>query len=461
MLTTLTTLKRKHDDQNNGGGKLDIATQEAAPLIAPIDNKILKRFHHRTDPTLWNQYHALQQRSLYGQRIFGRKINFSARSLLPLYQCPTNQIYRFYLDNDKDCFPFYCSYAHNAYGGKLLTVGDENGRISFLRTDKTNSSQDSIYHDIFKAHTTAILDVKWSTDDTTLATASGDRNICLWDVESKVCLAVLKGHKSSLNSINWHPTNQNLLVSASKDGSFRIWDTRYRQIDRDDSNDRLPIYDSIKTVSDAHGDQIMQKKRVSKSVARPKYLDRSVTCALFMNNSEEKIITSGCYDGAIKLWDCRAGRNPSAIARTVFAGKSGRPRGVIDIKMDNSGTRLFSLCMDHSIYMHYLTDLSRPAQQYTDPDYNANSFFIKLAVSPDDRFIMAGSTVKSVFAWEVDRPKAPAVQFAGHSAVVTSVSWCHTDINQFASCSDDLSTRIWNVDFDKQTDMETSNDSVT
>ncbi|KAG0168876.1 hypothetical protein DFQ30_004214 [Apophysomyces sp. BC1015] len=320
---------------------------------------------------------------------------------------------------------------HSAHGGKLLAVTDEERRVALVRTDRDNSAANAGHHTAFYAHNNTVLDVNWSYDDSMLLTGSADRLMRIWDVETQNCMATFEGHNMSLRSVNWHPTNPG-----------KIWDTRYRQIRREE-DDWVPVYAPIKTVYDTQ-ERAKPKKRKQVHTSP----DVSVTCALFLKHEEEKVVSCNS-NGTVKLWDCRAGRDATPISTTVYEGPSGRPRGISDLKLDSSGTRLFSLCMDHSVYMHYLVDLSRPARRYTDPAYNSNSFFIKLALSPDDRFILAGSNSQSVFAWEVDRPQSKAVQLKGHQCEVTSVAWSHTSINEFASCSDDCTVRIWNVDFNK------------
>ena len=36
----------------------------------------------------------------------------------------------------------------------------------------------------------------------------------------------MKGHNDSVDQLCWHPSNGNLLVTASGDRSIRIWDAR-------------------------------------------------------------------------------------------------------------------------------------------------------------------------------------------------------------------------------------------
>lgn len=155
----------------------------------------------------------------------------------------------------------------------------------------------------------------------------------------------------------------------------------------------------------------------------------------------------------IKIWDCRAGRDARPIEISGYDGPSIRPRGIADMKLDRSGTRLFSLCLDQryrvslgcyclsrptdrssrSVYMYHLSNISRPTRRYTDPDYTANTFFVKLDLSPDDQFILSGSSRGPVFVWEIERPNDGAVQFKGHKREATSISWCKKDITQVNS----------------------------
>ncbi|GAA5814928.1 hypothetical protein MFLAVUS_008431 [Mucor flavus] len=397
------------------------------------------------DPNQISIHRALKQRSTSTRR-FGRTFNVSARFVLPLFQCPSNNIFQFIFPDHELCTPFYCDYSHQACDGQLLAVADEDGRLSILRTDKDNHISNLEYHNSFYCHRHAMTDVKWSKDDTMLATASIDRVIRLWDAETKTSLAEFAGHNDCVRSVNWHPTNEHLIITGSKDGSYKIWDTRFNQKVSDDNIDdtTVAVYSAIKTVTNAHSDVKTTNKTSKKSGFQSRII-RSVTCAMFLNSDEDKVISSGSVDGTIKLWDVRAGRTPKAIETAVFENEQGRKHGITDMKIDHSGTRLFSSCLDNSIYMNYLSDLSKPARRFIDPDYKVGSYDIKISLSPDDQFLLSGSLDKNVFAWEVDGPFDKAHQYQGHSKKVTGVTWNKRNINQFASCSEDFTTRIWKL----------------
>ncbi|KAI8366480.1 WD40-repeat-containing domain protein [Choanephora cucurbitarum] len=397
----------------------------------------------------YNVYRSLKQRSLGHPRLFGRQVKVSARPLLSHFMSPPEMVYQFvYSESSEFCSPLYCDFAHHRNDGNLLAVSDEDGRVSLLRTDKNNDINNYEFHEFFKCHQHAISDIKWSTDDRVLATASHDRTVRLWDPNTRTLLAKYDGHEDIVKSIHWHPTNSDLLVTSSKDGSFRVWDARQQQRENEqeiDDSTRVKVCKPILTVSEAHqGQEPQMRKR--KNGPQPLVI-RSVTCALYMHTDETKIISSGSSDGSIKLWDLRAKRSPAVLSSTTFVTESGKLSGVTDLKIDSTGTRLFSSCMDNRIYMHYLSDLSKPACYFRHPDYKVGTFDIKICLSPDDRFLASGSFDKHCFVWDTKEPERDAYLFEGHTRKVTGVSWNKYSLDQFATCSEDYTTRIWSLDF--------------
>ncbi|CAG8575588.1 21554_t:CDS:2 [Gigaspora rosea] len=68
-----------------------------------------------------------------------------------------------------------------------------------------------------------------------------------------------------------------------------------------------------------------------------------------------------------------------------------------------------------------------------------------MAISPDDRYIVSGSSDKCIYMWETDFPDENPIVLKAHENEVTSLSWSR-DLELFASCSDDTSLRLWRVD---------------
>lgn len=76
---------------------------------------------------------------------------------------------------------------------------------------------------VLEGHSEGVLDIAFSPDSITLASASGDRTIRIWDTLTATCKHVLKGHSNWVIRVAYSPCGRHL-ASAGVDGELRIWD---------------------------------------------------------------------------------------------------------------------------------------------------------------------------------------------------------------------------------------------
>ena len=109
---------------------------------------------------------------------------------------------------------------------RLLT-GDIHSKIYL--TTSTPSGFNALTQP-FTSHTSSIEDIQWSpTEPTVFASCSADRSIRIWDVRTKgrkSVAGIVTAHESDVNVISWNRLTTYLLVSGGDEGAIRTWDLR-------------------------------------------------------------------------------------------------------------------------------------------------------------------------------------------------------------------------------------------
>ncbi|KAG7599863.1 WD40 repeat [Arabidopsis suecica] len=131
--------------------------------------------------------------------------------------------------------------------GKYLATGGEDGVVkiwritlsdsllaSFMRQQEPISQQEALvlfpqkafhieetpFQELY-GHTGDVLDLAWS-DSNLLLSASKDKTVRLWRIGSDQCLHVFH-HNNYVTCVEFNPVNKNNFLSGSIDGKARIW----------------------------------------------------------------------------------------------------------------------------------------------------------------------------------------------------------------------------------------------
>ncbi|EPS61392.1 hypothetical protein M569_13405, partial [Genlisea aurea] len=119
--------------------------------------------------------------------------------------------------------------------------------------------------------------------------------------------------------------------------------------------------------------------------------------------------------------------------------------GISSLSQDANGVFISASCMDHSIYVYNILELDKGPMQ-TFFGCGIGTFFVKSAMSPDGCHVLSGSSDGNGYVREVNKPHLPAVSLKGHAGEVTAVDWCPSEIGKVATCSDDYTVCLWNVE---------------
>ncbi|TKY50456.1 Denticleless protein-like [Spatholobus suberectus] len=344
--------------------------------------------------------------------------------------------------NAEHTIPLSLSFCKTTEFSHILAVSDEDGYVSLFDTRRKfpvtatfeENAEEARICD-WVSHQNAVFDICWIKGDTQILTASGDQTIKLWDVQGQKCLGVLTGHTGSVKSLCSHPTNADIIVSGSRDGSFRIWDLRSKSTAKSRRGEV-----SICSMGGVKGAHISSQARRTR---RGKAASMSITSVLCLKD-QVSIATAGAVDSVLKFWDTR--NLKSTVTQTSLCPQSTekqRLHGISSLSQDESGLFLSASCMDNRIYLYNTLQLEKgPLKSFS--GCRIESFFVKSAISPDASNIVSGSSDGNAYVWKVDKPLEEPTILKSHDGEVTAVNWSCSEIGRLATCSDDFTVRTWN-----------------
>jgi WD40 repeat protein len=106
----------------------------------------------------------------------------------------------------------------------LVAVGTEKGAIRLLDTAWRVHFSETVL--TFAPQTNAVIDMQFSADDSVLATACGDQMARLVDMRTQKTTALFKNHRSSIKQVLFHPSDESVIATCSRDGNVNLWDIR-------------------------------------------------------------------------------------------------------------------------------------------------------------------------------------------------------------------------------------------
>jgi WD40 repeat protein len=209
-----------------------------------------------------------------------------------------------------------------------------------------------------------------------LASASVDTVINLWKVPKKGLtsdvtdsLVALTGHTDAVNVIEFHPTTGRLILSASKDGTVKLWDIEHKTA--------LYSAESLANVTGISWNDLGSEFLLSSSTENAKIHDarnkNGITATLANTIGHKSMFLGGTdmimaldsHNASIRLWDYR---------------KSCAELATIDLPINPSHT--LPPCYDADVKLLYLVDKS-------------NRLFTVFDVGVKDTYLMTRQTFKS------------------------------------------------------------------
>ncbi|KAL3914620.1 MAG: hypothetical protein SGILL_006032 [Bacillariaceae sp.] len=224
----------------------------------------------------------------------------------------------------------------------------------------------------------------------------------------------LKMHQSEVFMCAWNGVHTDIIATGSGDASARIW-----QMGGVKASDGLG---PVRLLPHGSG----PKDRKNKDVTTLEW------------SSDGKLLATGSYDGVARVW---------SLSGSLVHTLRGHKGPIFSLKWNKKGNYLLSGSYDKTtIVWNVSTANGFIEQQFHDHQAPALDVDWK-----DDTTFASCSTDKTVNICRVGTPR-PLKTYSGHSDEVNAVKWDPSG-NLLASCSDDCTAKVWEVNSDRTTPL--------
>jgi WD40 repeat protein len=336
--------------------------------------------------------------------------------------------------------------------------------------------------------------VAFSLDGKTLAAASSDNKVWVWDLATRRTIAVLP-HPAPATMVRFLGDNQSL-ISAADDGVTRLWalpgpvitdptdtvftaaigsDGRSLLIGADGSDREIRLWNVSDPrrpiplsppmhaptgpgLSGAAAQSPDRRTVAAGTLDGPVYLwdSSNPSQPAFLNEAligstkniesvtfspDGKTLAVASDDTTLRLWDVADPRRPSALATLT------EPTGALYATTFSTDGRLLAAASgDKKVWLWDVSNRAQPIR-LGEPLTGLNQEVYSVAFSPDGRTLAAGSADKTIRLWDLSNPRQPALLGASLTGPNNTIFWLtfSPDGHTLAAGGGDGTVWLWDL----------------
>lgn len=287
---------------------------------------------------------------------------------------------------------------------------------------------------LLEGHTGPIWSAAFAPDGQTIATASDDGTIRLWESSTGRSKAVLTGHRGAIFSVQF-ARKADFLASGGGDGNLKLW-SRSSQKERSSfhhkggSIRRIAIAPDDATIAVAGTDPAVELWDLADGHQRATLEGHASTVYNVVFAADGRLLVTGDFGGIIKFWDPATGSELGSFRGDTLGIRalalSPDSRTLASASAGDRDVRLWEVPSRKAIG-------SLPAPEHVQA----------MAFTPDGRYIATGSRNGTIRIWNVSNSSAVAV-LAAHRGGIWSLAFS-PDGRQLVSAGEDRVGKVWEL----------------
>ncbi|WP_369259566.1 trypsin-like peptidase domain-containing protein [Streptomyces sp. R35] len=331
-----------------------------------------------------------------------------------------------------------------AQSDTLISANPELASLLAVQAYRTSHTPESVesprtaaalpLHRRLAGHTKYVWSVAYSPDGHTLATASADHTVRLWNVTTGKTRTTLTGHTDAVYAVAFSPDGHTL-ATASADTTVRLWDvatgkTRTTLTGHTDAVYAVAFSPDGHTLATGSDDHTARLWDISTGKTRSTLTGHTDGVSSVAFSPDGHTLATGSWDYQARLWDVATGQT-----RTVL---SGHANSVESVAFSPDSHTLATASTDHTVRLWDVTTgaIRTTLMGHTDEVWSA-------AFSPDGHTLATASADKTVRLWDVTTGKVRAT-LTGHADEVWSAA-LSPDGHTLATGSTDNTVRLWDM----------------
>ncbi len=313
--------------------------------------------------------------------------------------------------------------------------GQSLASASYDNTVKLWDAETGECQQTLKGHDRVVTAVAYAPDGQSLASASHDNTVKLWDAETGECHKTLKGHDSWVTGVVYAPDGQKLL-SASRDNAVKMWDTETGECQQtlkghDEEVTAVAYAPNDQSLATASEDKTIKLWDAETGECQQTLRSHDNWVAAVAYAPDGQSLVSASRDNAVKLWDTETGECQQTL--------KGHDDEVMAVAYAPDGQSLASASGDNTVK---LWDAETGECRQTLKGHDV--WVASVVYAPNGQTLASAIGDKTVKLWDAETGECRQT-LKGHDDGITGVAYA-LDEQTLASASYDKTVKLWDVE---------------